>query len=113
MTNTSQTDITITGLIPDKYYLFRVVAVNEFGVGESSPRLKVMTKAEINLPGPPLNLTVKAISSSALSVSWSRPEHGSEFLKEYKLFYMKVFLNYFNSYTCKYFKYLCFNNFLF
>lgn len=90
MTNTSQTDITITGLIPDKYYLFRVVAVNEYGLGESSPRLKVMTKAEINLPGPPFNLTAKATSPSSIFVSWFRPEHGSENLKEYKLFYMKV-----------------------
>lgn len=92
MTNTSQTDITITGLIPDTYYLFRVVAVNEYGIGESSPRLKVMTKAEINLPGPPLNLTTK-VTSSSIFVSWSRPEHGSENLKEYKLFYMKVLCN--------------------
>lgn len=90
MTNTSQTEITITGLIPDKHYLFRVIAVNEYGIGESSPRLKVMTKAEINLPGPPLNLTVKVTSPSSIFVSWSRPEHGSENLKEYKLFYMKV-----------------------
>jgi len=90
MTNTSQTDITITGLIPDKHYLFRVIAVNEYGNGESSPRLKVMTKTEINLPGPPLNVTAKATSSSSIYVSWSRPEYGSENLKEYKLFYLKV-----------------------
>lgn len=90
MTNTSLTEITITGLIPDKSYLFRVIAVNEYGIGESSPRLKVMTKAEINLPGPPLNVTAKATSPSSIFVSWSRPEHGSENLKEYKLFYLKV-----------------------
>ncbi|XP_025405538.1 neogenin isoform X3 [Sipha flava] len=89
MTNTSLTEITITGLIPDKHYLFRVIAVNEYGIGESSPRLKVMTKAEINLPGIPINVTAKATSSSSIIVSWSRPEHGSETLKEYKLFYMK------------------------
>lgn len=92
MTNTSQTDITISGLIPDKYYLFRVVAVNEYGLGESSPRLKVMTKAEINLPGPPFNLTARATSSSSILVSWSKPEYGGDNLKEYKLFYMEVFL---------------------
>lgn len=90
MMNTSQTDISITGLIPDKHYLFRVIAVNDYGIGESSPRLKVMTKAEINLPGPPLNVTPKANSPSSISVSWSRPEHGGENIKEYKLFYMKV-----------------------
>jgi hypothetical protein len=90
MTNTSQTDITISGLLPDKYYLFRVMAVNEYGIGESSPRLKVMTKAEINLPGQPYNVTAKAVSPTSIYVSWSRPEHGSENLKEYKLFYMKV-----------------------
>ncbi|VVC27257.1 Hypothetical protein CINCED_3A012217 [Cinara cedri] len=89
MTNTSQTDITITGLIPDKHYLFRVVAVNVYGIGESSPRLKVMTKAEINLPGPPLNVTTKATSPSSILVSWSRPDQGSENIKEYKLFFMK------------------------
>ncbi|XP_060844411.1 neogenin isoform X2 [Rhopalosiphum padi] len=89
MTNTSQTDITISGLLPDKYYLFRVMAVNEYGIGESSPRLKVMTKAEINLPGQPYNVTAKAVSPTSIYVSWSRPEHGSENLKEYKLFYMK------------------------
>lgn len=92
MTNTSQFEITISGLIPDKSYLFRVIAVNEYGIGESSPRLKVITKAEINLPGPPLNVTAKATSSSSIFVTWSRPEHGSENLKEYKLFYMKVIL---------------------
>jgi len=90
MTNTSKTEITINGLTPDKPYLFRVIAVNEFGKGESSPRLKVMTKAEINLPGQPFNVTAKAVSPTSIFVSWSRPEHGSENLKEYKLFYMKV-----------------------
>ncbi|XP_025206226.1 neogenin isoform X3 [Melanaphis sacchari] len=89
MTNTSQTDITISGLLPDKHYLFRVMAVNEYGIGDSSPRLKVMTKAEINLPGQPYNVTAKAVSPTSIYVSWSRPEHGSENLKEYKLFYMK------------------------
>lgn len=90
MTNTSQTEITIAGLIPDKHYLFRVVAVNEYGTGESSPRLQVMTKAEVNLPGPPLNLTAKATSPSSIFVSWFRPEQGIETLREYKLFYVKV-----------------------
>ncbi|CAH1731329.1 unnamed protein product [Aphis gossypii] len=89
MTNTSQTEITISGLLPDKHYLFRVMAVNEYGIGESSPRLKVMTKAEINLPGQPYNVTAKAVSPTSIYVSWSRPEYGSENLKEYKLFYMK------------------------
>ncbi|KAF0761702.1 neogenin isoform X1 [Aphis craccivora] len=89
MTNTSQTEITITGLLPNKHYLFRVMPVNEYGVGESSPRLKVMTKAEINLPGQPYNVTAKAVSPTSIYVSWSRPEYGSENLKEYKLFYMK------------------------
>lgn len=90
MTNTSQTDITITGLIPDKHYLFRVTAVNEYGIGESSPRLKVTTKAEINLPGPALNVTATSNSPTSILVSWSRPEHGSENIKEYKLFYVEV-----------------------
>jgi len=90
MTNTSQTEITIAGLLPDKHYLFRVVAVNEYGIGESSPRLKVMTKAEINLPGPPINVTAKAISPSSIFVSWSKPEYGNEHIKEYKLLYTKV-----------------------
>lgn len=68
--------------------------MNEYGIGESSPRLKVLTKTEINLPGPPLNVTAKATSSSSIFVSWTRPEYGSENLKEYKLFYLKVQHNY-------------------
>lgn len=92
MTNTSQTEITIPGLIPDKHYLFRVIAINEYGIGESSSRLQVMTKAEVNLPGPPLNVTAKATSPSSIFVSWFRPEQGSENLREYKLFYVKVML---------------------
>ncbi|CAI6356758.1 unnamed protein product [Macrosiphum euphorbiae] len=48
-----------------------------------------MTKAEINLPGQPFNASAKAVSPSSILVSWSRPEHGSKSLKEYKLFYKK------------------------
>jgi len=90
MTNTTQTDITINELIPNKHYLFRVIAQNKYGIGESSPRLKVMTKAEINLPGQPFNVTAKGVTPTSIIISWCRPEHGSENLKEYKLFYMKV-----------------------
>lgn len=90
MTNTTQTEITINELIPNKHYLFRVVAQNKYGIGESSPRLKVMTKTEVNLPGQPFNVTAKTVTPTSIIVSWSRPEHGSENLKEYKLFCMEV-----------------------
>ncbi|XP_050527006.1 neogenin isoform X2 [Daktulosphaira vitifoliae] len=89
MTNTSLTEITITNLLPDKHYLFRITAINEYGIGESSPRLKVLTKPEVNLPGPPLNVTVIPTSSSSIFVSWAKPEQGAETIKEYKLFYIE------------------------
>ncbi|XP_050425598.1 neogenin isoform X2 [Adelges cooleyi] len=93
MTNTTQTNITITDLLPEKQYLFKIMAVNEFGIGESSITLKVLTKAEVNLPGPPLNVTAMPISSSSIFVAWNKPDQGNESINEYKLFYVDTYTN--------------------
>uniref|UniRef100_A0A8C6YD84 Neogenin n=1 Tax=Naja naja TaxID=35670 RepID=A0A8C6YD84_NAJNA len=44
--------VTIQNLMPEAVYIFRVVAQNKHGAGESSVPLKVATQPEVQLPGP-------------------------------------------------------------
>ncbi|XP_066597532.1 neogenin isoform X2 [Prorops nasuta] len=63
----------IPGLQPSMTYQFRVVARNSRGPGASSEVLQVVTQAEANVPGPPLNLVGQATSSMSIALSWEEP----------------------------------------
>ncbi|XP_058854523.1 neogenin-like isoform X8 [Acipenser ruthenus] len=81
--------VTIQNLMPETKYVFRVVAHNRNGPGESSTPLKVATQLEVQVPGPAPNLQALATSPTSITVSWEMPLLGKGEIQNYKLYYME------------------------
>ncbi|KAM9312597.1 neogenin [Gastrophryne carolinensis] len=81
--------VTIQNLLPETIYYFRVVALNNYGAGESSPPLKVETQPEVQVPGPAPNLRATPVSPTSVSVNWDTPLSGNGEIQNYKLYYME------------------------
>ncbi|XP_077173599.1 neogenin isoform X10 [Paroedura picta] len=81
--------VTIQNLMPETVYVFRVVAQNKHGPGESSVPLKVATQPEVQLPGPAPNIRAYANSPTSVTVSWATPLSGNGEIQNYKLYYME------------------------
>ncbi|XP_063170431.1 neogenin isoform X4 [Candoia aspera] len=81
--------VTIQNLMPETVYIFRVVAQNKHGPGESSVPLKVATQPEVQLPGPAPNIRAYANSPTSITVTWGTPLSGNGEIQNYKLYYME------------------------
>ncbi|XP_076879848.1 neogenin 1a isoform X3 [Brachyhypopomus gauderio] len=81
--------VTIQNLRPDTKYVFRVVAQNKHGPGESSPPLRVATQPEVQVPGPAPNFHATVLSPSSVSLSWDKPVTGNGEMQSYKVYYME------------------------
>ncbi|KAG2470466.1 neogenin-like isoform X2 [Polypterus senegalus] len=81
--------VTIQSLMPETKYVFRVVAHNKNGLGESSTPLKVATQPEVQVPGPAPNLRAFATSPTSITVTWDMPLSGNGEIQNYKLYYME------------------------
>ncbi|CAB3375598.1 Hypothetical predicted protein [Cloeon dipterum] len=86
--NTSRPDISISGLMPSRTYVFRVAAINSQGTGKLSDSIEASTLAEAHVPGVPKNLKVYATSSTSIAAEWRQPDNGEAPVSYYKLFYM-------------------------
>ncbi|XP_008942215.1 PREDICTED: neogenin, partial [Merops nubicus] len=84
-----ETQVMIQNLMPETVYVFRVVAQNKHGPGESSVPLKVATQPEVQLPGPAPNIRAYASSPTSVTVSWETPLSGNGEIQNYKLYYME------------------------
>ncbi|XP_052618282.1 neogenin isoform X8 [Peromyscus californicus insignis] len=90
--NTSQPgemQVTIQNLMPATVYIFRVMAQNKHGSGESSAPLRVETQPEVQLPGPAPNIRAYATSPTSITVTWETPLSGNGEIQNYKLYYME------------------------
>ena len=83
-------EVNIQGLSPGASYLFRVVAFNQHGSGETSSTLRVSTQPDLDVPGPVASLTAKATTSFSILVSWTAPKLSRGFITKYKLYYRQV-----------------------
>ncbi|XP_058429807.1 neogenin isoform X3 [Marmota monax] len=81
--------VTIQNLMPATVYIFRVVAQNKHGFGESSAPLRVETQPEVQLPGPAPNIRAYATSPTSITVTWETPLSGNGEIQNYKLYYME------------------------
>ncbi|XP_064013296.1 neogenin isoform X3 [Pogoniulus pusillus] len=88
-TRAGETQVMIQNLMPETVYVFRVVAQNKHGPGESSAPLKVATQPEVQLPGPAPNIRAYATSPTSVTVSWETPLSGNGEIQNYKLYYME------------------------
>ncbi|NWW52335.1 NEO1 protein, partial [Pedionomus torquatus] len=84
-----ETQVMIQNLMPETVYIFRVVAQNKHGPGESSIPLKVATQPEVQLPGPAPNIRAYASSPTSITVTWETPLAGNGEIQNYKLYYME------------------------
>uniref|UniRef100_A0A8C9FAW3 Neogenin 1 n=1 Tax=Pavo cristatus TaxID=9049 RepID=A0A8C9FAW3_PAVCR len=84
-----ETQVMIQNLMPETVYVFRVVAQNKHGHGESSAPLKVATQPEVQLPGPAPNIRAYAGSPTSVTVTWETPLSGNGEIQNYKLYYME------------------------
>eukprot|EP00076_Gallus_gallus_P015487 XP_015134533.1 neogenin isoform X1 [Gallus gallus] len=84
-----ETQVMIQNLMPETVYVFRVVAQNKHGHGESSAPLKVATQPEVQLPGPAPNIRAYAGSPTSVTVMWETPLSGNGEIQNYKLYYME------------------------
>ncbi|XP_038640292.1 neogenin-like isoform X3 [Scyliorhinus canicula] len=82
-------EVTIGELMPDVKYVFRVVAHNKHGAGESSAPFKVATQPEVQVPGPAQNLVAQANSPTSITVTWQEPHSDNGPIANYKLYYME------------------------
>ncbi|XP_051053557.1 neogenin isoform X2 [Phodopus roborovskii] len=90
--NTSQPgemQVTIQNLMPATVYIFRVMAQNKHGSGESSAPLRVETQPEVQLPGPAPNIRAYAMSPTSITITWETPLSGNGEIQNYKLYYME------------------------
>ncbi|KAM8960930.1 netrin receptor DCC [Pelodytes ibericus] len=87
--NTSQPlslQLTVGNLKPEETYYFRVVAYNEWGPGESSQAVKVVTQGEIQVPGAVENLQVTSTSPTSILISWEPPAYANSAVQGYRVF---------------------------
>ncbi|XP_031979173.1 neogenin isoform X9 [Corvus moneduloides] len=84
-----ETQVMIQNLMPETVYVFRVVAQNRHGPGESSAPLKVATQPEVQLPGPAPNIRAFSSSPTSVTVTWETPLSGNGDIQNYKLYYME------------------------
>ncbi|XP_031200322.1 neogenin isoform X7 [Mastomys coucha] len=90
--NTSQPgemQVTIQNLMPATVYIFKVMAQNKHGSGESSAPLRVETQPEVQLPGPAPNIRAYATSPTSITITWETPLSGNGEIQNYKLYYME------------------------
>ncbi|XP_067629924.1 neogenin isoform X2 [Eurosta solidaginis] len=79
--------VNIQNLLPGKTYKFRVVANTNFGPGESSEVLEVLTQPEENIAGPPRNVEGHATSEREIFVKWDPPTVTNGEISKYRIYY--------------------------
>ncbi|XP_036400675.1 titin-like [Megalops cyprinoides] len=70
----------VTKLLKGNEYIFRVLAVNKYGVGEALESDPVKAVDPFTVPGAPTNVEVTSVTSEAMTICWERPvsDGGSE-----------------------------------
>ncbi|KAM6937763.1 titin-like [Xenentodon cancila] len=70
----------VSKLVPGKEYIFRIAAVNKFGVGDFLESEPFIAQNPFTTPGPPSTPTAGAVTDDSVLLTWERPESdgGSE-----------------------------------
>uniref|UniRef100_A0A3Q3BI64 Titin n=1 Tax=Kryptolebias marmoratus TaxID=37003 RepID=A0A3Q3BI64_KRYMA len=65
----------ITKLLPGNEYIFRVIAVNKYGVGEPLESEPVIARNPFTTPSAPSTPEASAITRDSMVLTWERPEN--------------------------------------
>ncbi|XP_053473599.1 netrin receptor DCC [Ictalurus furcatus] len=82
--------LTVNNLKPEAVYIFRVVAYNELGPGESSEQIRLSTQPELQVPGPVENLQAEAMSPTSIQASWDPPAYANGPIQGYRLLWTET-----------------------
>uniref|UniRef100_A0A8C7ZVD9 Titin n=1 Tax=Oryzias sinensis TaxID=183150 RepID=A0A8C7ZVD9_9TELE len=74
-TNVVETEYIVTNLLPLNEYLFRVRAVNKYGVGDCLESEPVIARNPYKPPSCPGTPEANEITKDSMVVSWTAPEH--------------------------------------
>uniref|UniRef100_A0A8C5J9T8 Titin n=1 Tax=Junco hyemalis TaxID=40217 RepID=A0A8C5J9T8_JUNHY len=74
------TSCKVTKLLKGNEYIFRVMGVNKYGVGEPLESVAVKALDPFTVPSPPTSLEITSVSKDSITLCWARPESdgGSE-----------------------------------
>uniref|UniRef100_A0A8D2NNH2 Titin n=1 Tax=Zosterops lateralis melanops TaxID=1220523 RepID=A0A8D2NNH2_ZOSLA len=74
------TSCKVTKLLKGNEYIFRVMGVNKYGVGEPLESVAVKALDPFTIPSPPTSLEITSVSKDSITLCWARPESdgGSE-----------------------------------
>uniref|UniRef100_A0A3P9KQV3 Titin n=1 Tax=Oryzias latipes TaxID=8090 RepID=A0A3P9KQV3_ORYLA len=64
----------VTKLLPGNEYIFRVTAVNKYGVGEPLESEPVIARNPFTVPSAPSTPEVSAVTRDSIVLTWERPE---------------------------------------
>uniref|UniRef100_A0A3Q3JJU8 Fibronectin type-III domain-containing protein n=1 Tax=Monopterus albus TaxID=43700 RepID=A0A3Q3JJU8_MONAL len=66
-------NLKITKLLPGNEYIFRVIPVNKYGVGEPLESEPMIARNPFVTPNPPKEVEVSTITKDSMVVTWERP----------------------------------------
>ncbi|KAK2816160.1 hypothetical protein Q7C36_022431 [Tachysurus vachellii] len=90
VTEPESLQLTVNNLKPEAVYIFRVVAYNELGPGESSEQIRLSTQPELQVPGPVENLQAEAMSPTSIQASWDPPAYANGPIQGYRLLWIET-----------------------
>eukprot|EP00061_Rhincodon_typus_P019056 g48497.t1 len=74
-TQITTTMYTVTGLVPDAEYQFRIMAQNDIGLSDPSPPSDaVLCKDPFDKPSQPGEIEVISVMKDSITIEWERPE---------------------------------------
>eukprot|EP00045_Choanoeca_perplexa_P018104 m.277930 g.277930 ORF g.277930 m.277930 type:complete len:2740 (-) comp17715_c0_seq2:2905-11124(-) len=88
VTSTTATSTLLTPLLPFTRYNVTIRVQNEIGLGPLSPVLQFVTGEAA--PEEPRDLTIQALSSTAIVVSWIPPRSANGIIQHYELSYSNI-----------------------
>ena len=88
-TQDSQKEVTVSGLVANTVYSFKVRAECEAGHGHVS-EINQITTSPLPIPSRPGKPNASEVSHNTIRVNWSHPENGAENVKYYTLSYCQA-----------------------
>uniref|UniRef100_A0A674CY94 Fibronectin type-III domain-containing protein n=1 Tax=Salmo trutta TaxID=8032 RepID=A0A674CY94_SALTR len=67
-------NLKIIKLVPGNEYVFRVIPVNKYGIGEPLESEPMISRNQFVTPDPPTDVEVSTITKDSMVVTWERPE---------------------------------------
>ncbi|XP_021359106.1 neogenin-like isoform X7 [Mizuhopecten yessoensis] len=88
--NTTQLGANIQHLKPNTAYEFRLRSYNSYGPSPTFARISITTEKDVDVPSPPTNVQVTALSSNAIRVQWDPPVQAKGTITKYVIISYEV-----------------------